>query len=218
MVRSLLIAFLTLIAATSAFSQNLLQLTHPHTGEKHLLKEGAFVVFRLKEDNTIREGYIREIRDTSLSFEDLLFEEQISLNDITILGATNRSNANAGRVTHAVGNALILAGLTAFDCGIGFMVHSDYYYWPVGGTIWLAGALVAGIGHAIDWSARPMGPSIKVKNYREWRAEIVRITPEPPVVVTPEPEKQAGTTDTLKNQEKKPRKSKPVSGDDVYGE
>jgi len=158
---------------TPSFSgaENILTLTHPKTQETNVFRKGSYLVFELKADKSVREGFIRDITDSSLVFDD----SQVSLSQINIFAGSTKGNIVAGRVADAVGNAFIIAGISVFNCGLGIFTNGDgsYYYWPIGGTIWLAGACLAGIGYAFDWAARPLDHVVRVRNYRDWDASII---------------------------------------------
>ena len=202
----------------SANAENVLTLTNPRTQETEVFRKGSFMVFELRKDNTVREGFIREIQDSSLSFEDQLFEAQVGLSEVRILAGSTKAKVNAGKVAGAVGDALVLAGMTVFDCGLDFFSYGDYYYWPLGGSIWIAGAAIAGIGYIFDWAAHPFHHSVRVRNYKDWNAQIVR--KGDPVVkeekeVTPQDTVKASSTPV---EEKSTKKKKKFNGDDVYGD
>lgn len=223
MKRAILLFSACLLLVFSACADNFLLLKNSKTGETNVFRKGSFIVFELKKDGTVREGYIREIKDSSLSFEDLLFEAQVSLSEINVLAGTTKSKVAAGRVANAIGSTMLVVGGTVFDCGIDIMLHNDYYYWPLGGTVWLAGAMIAGLGHAFDWALCPGERGLmRVRNYRQWEASIINektqfnntqttvhpSTPGQPQPATSEPEKG-----------KKEKKKKPnAQDDDVYGD
>jgi len=162
--------FLAIFSLTelSAKTENVLLLTHPVTKEAQELKEGSYLVFELKSDKSIREGFIREILEDAIILDD----SQVSLSQIKILAGSSKAKVVAGRVANTIGNALLFTGMTVFDCGLNIMFYEDFYYWPIGGSIWVAGALIAGLGHVFDW-AGPTEHSVRVRNYREWEACIV---------------------------------------------
>ncbi len=209
----------------SVSAENVLILTDPQTKETETFRKGSFMVFELRSDKTIREGFIREIQDSSLSFEDLMFEAQVSLSEIHILAGTTKGKVNAGKVANAVGNVLIIAGSTVFDCGLNFMVNSDYYYWPLGGSIWVAGAVIAGLGYVFDWAAHPLDHTVRVRNYREWEASIVNeglpavsvkeTAPADPLPAQPKDTVQPVVPPVQEAPAKKKRK---IQDDDVYGQ
>ena len=219
MKRSILLLAVLVSFLSSAIADNILLLTNTKTGETNVFRKGSFMVFELKKDNTVREGYIREIQDSSLSFEDLLFEGQVSLSEINFLAGSTKSRLAARRVVNAVGTTLLFAGTTVFDCGTGIIMGSDYYYWPLGGTVWLAGAFIAGLGHAIDWASCSPYHAVRVRNYRQWNASIIQ--EEQPQITEKQNTQPSDTIRTSPAQaepaKEKKKKSK-ITEDDVYGE
>ena len=180
-----------------------------------MLRTGSYLVFELKADKSIREGFIKEIQDSSLSFQDILFEGQVSLSQIKVLAGSSKSRVNAGRAVNIAGNVLLIAGLSVLDCGLDFMFHSDYYYWPIGASIWIAGAWIAGMGYMVDWASIPFEHRVHVRNYREWNASIVKEGSEPLKQIAPEQKNipQQDSTDISRP----PAKEKKITDDDVYG-
>ncbi|TAL58864.1 MAG: hypothetical protein EPN85_10530 [Bacteroidetes bacterium] len=214
-----ILLLVTIFSTLSVWADNILLLTNTKSQETKVFRKGSFIVFELKKDNTIREGFIRDIRESSLSFEDLLFERQVSLSEINILAGSTKSRVAARRAVHAVGNAILYTGLTAFDCGLDLMFYnSDYYYWPLGGTIWAAGAVIAGLGYAFDWALCPPENSVRIRNYRQWNASIVA---EGQQIITEKQKVQAPdstqTTPVPVKPEKEKRKKSKITEDDVYG-
>ena len=213
--------FLTTIFSSFALSvsaENILTLTHPKTQETNVFRKGSYLVFELKADQTVREGFIQDIKDSSIVIGDL----QVSISQINILAGSTKGNIVAGRVADAVGNALIIAGTSVFDCGLNFIFYGDgnYYYWPIGGTIWLAGAFIAGIGYAFDWASSPLDHAVRVRNYREWNANIIReegkIIDETKIS-QPQDSLQITTHPDSEKSKKERRKKRILSNDDVYG-
>lgn len=213
--------------ALSVSAENILTLTNPKTQETNVFRKGSYLVFELNADKSVREGFILEIQDSSLSFNDILFEGQVSLSEINILAGSTKGNIVAGRIADAVGNALIIAGTTVFDCGLDFIFYGDgnYYYWPIGGTIWLAGAVIAGIGYAFDWASSPFDHVVRVRNYRDWNASIIA-SPQPSPsgeganqnIISPLQDSTQGTTPPSPEKSSKgKRKKRNISDDDVYG-
>ena len=96
----------------------------------------------------------------------------------------------------------------------------NYYYWPIGGTIWLAGAFIAGIGYAFDWASSPLDHAVRVRNYREWNANIIReegkIIDETKIS-QPQDSLQITTHPDSEKSKKERRKKRILSNDDVYG-
>jgi len=208
----------------SASAENVLLLSNSKTGEVNEFKKGSFLVFELKSDKSIREGIIKEIQDSSLSFEDVMFEGQVSLSQINILGGTSKAKIVAGKIANGVGNAMVIAGMTVFDCGLDFMFYNDYYYWPLGGSIWIAGAFIAGMGHLIDWATYPIEHRVRIRNYRDWEARIVKedavvLEKEVPVIQdsTNIPYQEKPNPEIHKENKKEKRRKKISADDDVYG-
>ncbi|MBI4929409.1 MAG: hypothetical protein HY841_01510 [Bacteroidetes bacterium] len=223
----LLFSFLFSVFIFSASAENILLLTNPKTQETEVFRMGSFLVFELKTDKSIHEGFIRDIEDSSLAFDDIMFQAQVSLSQITILAGSTRGKVVAGKVANVVGDALIIAGTAVFDCGLDFFAYSDsYYYWPIGGTIWLAGAFVAGLGYAFDWAACPFDHAVRVRNYRDWNASIVAsLQPSSEGEGTKQetsPKQDSTQTPPVFSPENKKskieKKKKNKIADDVYGE
>ena len=221
MKKSLLLFFIALISAIIIHAENVLILTKPNSGETDVFRKGSYLVFELKADKSMREGFIRDITDSSLVFDD----SQVSLSQINILAGSTKAKIVAGRVASALGNALIITGTTVYDCGLSFFSYGDggYYYWPIGGSIWLAGAFIAGIGYIFDWATSPLDYSVRVRNYREWNASIVS-SPQPSSrgeeanqnkISYPQDSTQTVTPPAPEKSKKEKRK---LSEDDVYGE
>lgn len=216
----LIFSFLISISSLSVSAENILTLTNPETQEIDVFRRGSYLVFELKADKSVHDGFIREIQDSSLSFEDILSEGQVSLSQITILAGSTKAKIVAGRVADVVANALIIAGTSVFDCGLDFIFYGDgsYYYWPIGGSIWLAGAFIAGIGYAFDRAAYPLDHAVRVRNYKNWNASI--ITPSHNDSYRDSPERDGANQITLpapENSKKEKRKKRNFSNDDVYG-
>ena len=219
MKKSLLLFLLLFSVFTfSVFAENILTLTNPKTQETNVFRKGSYLVFELKADKSVREGFIRDITDSSLAFDD----SQVALSQINIFAGSTKGNIVAGRVADAVGNALIIAGTSVFDCGAGIFANGDgsYYYWPIGGTIWLAGALIAGIGYAFDWASSPFDHVVRVRNYRDWNASIIKeegqIIDEPQIL-QPKDSTQTITAPVPEKSKREKRKKRKLSYDDVYG-
>lgn len=208
--RKLLHFFLVIFSFSfsSSSAENALLLTNPKTGETTVFREGSYLVFELNSDRTIREGYIRSISDSSLSFEDLLFESQVSLSEITVLAGSTKGKIVAGRVANAVGNALVIAGTSVLDCGANLIFYSDYYYWPIGGAVSIAGAWLAGMGYLCSFACLPFEHSIRVRNYRNWDTRIVQ---------EEQPETNYAPPATAPEAPVKEKKKNKATGDDVYG-
>ena len=157
----------------SICAENVLTITNPKSGESDILRKGSFLVFELKADKSTHEGFIREINDSSLVFD----YAQVSFSELNILAGTTKSKIAATKIANTLGGVLIVTGSTVFNCGLNFFSYGDYYYWPVGGTIWMAGACVAGLGYMLDW-ATPYNNHgdhhVRVRNYRGWESHIVK--------------------------------------------
>lgn len=196
----------------SISAENILTLTNPKTQETNVFRKGSYLVFELKADKSVREGFILDITDSSLMFDD----SQVSLSQINIFAGSTKGNIVAGRVANAVGSALIIAGTSVFDCGLGIFVNGDgsYYYWPIGGSIWLAGTVIAGIGYAFDWASAPFDHVVRVRNYREWNPSIIMEEQDTSVAVYPEKPNR----EMYKPKTKKKKKKKNITEDDVYGQ
>lgn len=212
MKRHLLLSVLIFSIALSALAENVLLLTNPTSKETNVFRPGSYIVFELKADNSMHEGYIRDITDSSI----VLDYSQVSLSQINIFAGSTKSRLSAGRVANALSHTLLYTGMTVFDCGLDIMLYDDYYYWPVGGTVWLAGAVIAGLGAAFNWALSPPEHAVRVRNYRKWDASII-------VEGQPVPEKQiVSPADTIQVQpapvEPKKEKRKKITEDDVYGD
>lgn len=162
----------------------------------------------------MHEGFIMDITDSSI----VLDYSEVSLSQINVCAGRTKSKIVAGKVAHAVGNTLLFTGATVFDCGADIILSSEYYYWPIGGTVWLAGACIAGLGYVFDWALCSPGNSVRVRNYRNWNAVIVREGQQP---VSPKqilPQKEPSQTAPVPEPPKKEKKNKGNnSADDVYG-
>lgn len=204
-----IVIFLFLLNTVSA--ENILLLTNPRSHETDVFRKGSYIVVEFKKDGAMREGYIVDITDSSL----VLDYSEVSLSQVNIFAGRTRSKIAAGKVAHAVGNTLLFTGSTVFNCGANIVLYNDYYYWPIGGTVWLAGACLAGLGYAFDWALTSPGGSMHVRNYRDWNAR--RITAGQPntqkQISQPKDTVQPAPVEPKKD---KKRKSK-VAGDDVYG-
>lgn len=157
------------LLSLSAFADNILLLTNPKTKETNVFRTGSYIVYQLKADNSMHEGFIRNITDSSL----VLDYAQVSLSQINIFAGSTKAKLVARRVVNEVGSSLLYAGMSVFDCGTNLIFYNDYYYWPVGGTIWVAGAVIAGLGYAFDWALSSPQHSVRVRNYKQWNASIV---------------------------------------------
>ena len=189
-----------------------LLLTNPRSQESHVFREGSYIVFELKQDGSVHEGFIRDISDSSITLD----YSQVSLSQIHILAGSTKGKLVAGRVANALGNTLLFAGTTVFDCGSNIMLYNDYYYWPIGGTVWLAGACIAGLGYMFDWALNSPESSVRVRNYRDWEPSIMREGQQrvPEKQIAP----QNDSTQTVPEKPKKGNKKKGnLSEDDVYG-
>jgi len=207
----------------SVYAENILTLTNPKTQETEVFRKGSFLVFELKDDKSIHEGFILDIADSSLIFDDA----QVSLSQVDILAGSTKGKVIAGKVVNAIGDVLIVAGTTVFDCGLDFFIYGDggYYYWPIGGSIWLAGAFITGLGYAFDWVS-PMDHSVRVRKYRGWDAAIINTDQLPEQsestkknedkIYQPTDSTQSTPPPVEKKSGKEKKKRKVV--DDVYGE
>ena len=214
MKRYFLLFVLIFSISLSALAENILLLTNPTSRETNVFRPGSYIVFELKADNSMHEGYIRDITDSSI----VLDYSQVSLSQINIFAGSTKSRLAAGKVANALSNTLLYTGMTVFDCGADIMLYDDYYYWPVGGTVWLAGAVIAGLGAAFNWALTPPEHAVRVRNYKKWEASIVAENQPVPL-----PEKQvAPPADTIQTQpapvEPKKDKKKKITEDDVYGD
>lgn len=210
----LLLLAVFLFLALSASADNILLLTNPESHETNVFRKGSYLVFELKADHSVHEGFIRDIKDSSIVFDD----SQVSLSQINVFAGSTKAKIIAGKVANAVGNTLLFAGTTVFNCGIDLILYNDYYYWPLGGTVWFAGAVVAGLGYAFDWVLSPSEHAVRVRNYRQWNASIVaegqqqitekqNIQTKDSIQVSPAPVKP----------ENKRKKKSQITEDDVYG-
>lgn len=210
-----LFSFFTL----SAFAENILTLTNPKTQQRDAFRKGSYLVFSLKSDNSLHEGFIVEVKDSALVFPNA----QVSLSQINILAGSTRGKIVAGRVANAIANGLIIAGTAVFDCGIEIFLNSDsYYYWPVGGTVWLAGAVVAGLGYAFDWATLPLEYSVRMRNYKGWDAKIIRdsemLQAQPAPGEQPARDSLQQASPPMQEGPVKVKKKRNRTGDDVYGD
>lgn len=212
--KKLLLFFFTVFFCAALHAENVLVLTKPDSSQSHIFRKGSFLVFELKSDGSIREGFIRGITDSSLVFDNA----QVSLSQIIILAGSTKGKVVAGRIANAMAHGLIFTGSVLFNCGLEFFVHSDsYYYWPLGGAIWFGGAVIAGVGHVFDWAAYPLDYAVRVRNYRGWSAAIqgtTSIEEKSQSFASDAPQEIALKEETKK--EKKKKKKKVVTGDDVY--
>jgi len=214
----LLFSLLFSVFTFSVSAENILTLTNPKTQETNVFRKGSYLVFELKADKSVREGFIQDVTDSSIVVDD----SQVSLSQITIFAGSTKGKIVAGRVADAVGNALIIAGTSVFNCGLDFILSGDgnYYYWPIGGTVWLAGTFIAGIGYAFDWASFPLDHAVRVRNYRDWNASIIKeegqIVDEPQIS-QPKDSTQTITAPIPEKSKKEKRKKRKPSNDDVYG-
>lgn len=169
MKKLLLLLVFTVFLPSGLYSENVLVLTKPDLSQSHIFRKGSFLVFKLKSDGSICEGFIRDITDSALVFD----HAQVSVSQILPLAGSTKGKIIAGRIANALANGLILTGSILLNCGLDIFVYSDsYYYWPLGGAIWFGGAVIAGIGHAFDWITCPFDYVVRVRNYRGWIASI----------------------------------------------
>ena len=117
-----------------------------------------------------------------------------------------------------MGSTLVFTGSTVFDCGSEIICGTEYYYWPIGGTVWLAGACIAGLGYAFDWALNSPGGSMRVRNYSDWMASIVREGQQIPEKQISRQKDTTQTTPVPAEPPKGKKKKNVVSGDDVYGQ
>jgi hypothetical protein len=212
------ILFLLVVFSLTAFhssAENVIVITNPKSGESDVFKKGSFIVFALKADGSTHEGLIRAINDSSIEFD----EAQVSFSQMHILAGTTKSKIVAGHVANAVGTALIIAGTSTFNCGLNFFSYGDYYYWPLGGTVWLAGACVAGLGYMLDW-ATPLDHHVRVRNYRGWDAHITndeRIPAQEKQISQPADSSKTVLPYHPDKPKKDKKKRKSLGDDDVYG-
>jgi hypothetical protein len=209
--RLLFLVSIICLTLNVVLAEHVLILTNLKSNETTAFRKGSYLVFELKSDNSMHEGFIREIRDSSIVFDDA----QVALTQINVLAGSTRSKIVAGKVAHAVGTSMLYAGLTVFDCGTNLMMYNDYYYWPLGGTIWLAGAFISGLGYAFDWALTPPEQSVRVRNYKDWNANIIEEGQPYVQKQISQPKDSVQTTPVQPKKESK-KKSKPI-GDDVYG-
>ena len=226
--KKIILIFIFLFSAflQQVFAQNILTITNPKTQETHIFRKGSFVVFEIKADSSAHEGFIRSITDSSLVFDN----GQVTISRVDVLAGSTKGRIVAGRIANGVANGLIIAGSTVFNCGLDFFAYSDgYYYWPLGGTIWLGGAVIAGIGYVFDWATCPLNHAVRVRNYRGWNAAIIKEGEEVQHQQSTESdsngqEKISTQQDSVQTatppEEKKYKKEKNKSkiADDVYGE
>ena len=211
-----LLPFLAILSFSySSWAENILLLTNSKSGETNVFRKGSFLVFKLNADNSIHEGYIRNILDSSILFDDA----QVSLSQINILAGSTKAKAVAGKVVHAVGNTLLFAGTNVLDGGL-YLVCSDYYYWPIAGALCVTGGCLAGMGYLFDWASYPFNHSTRVRNYRDWNVSIVheseQVGKQKEGIQSPDIT-STGTPPLHKNSDRK-KKNKKYSGDDVYGD
>ena len=214
--KKLLLLFIFTISSFVISAQNILTLSNPETGENHVFRKGSFVVFGMKADSSIHEGFIRGITDSSLVFDN----GQAEMPQIDIVAGSTKGRIVAGRIANGFASGLIAAGSGVFNVGIEFFSASDgFYYWPIGGTIWLGGAVIAGIGYMFDWATCPLDHAVRVRNYRGWNAAI-RSEDEPvqEKIAAPMDSSQTVTPPGVEKSKKEKRKRKNKFADDVYGE
>ena len=210
-----LLPFLAILAFSySSWAENILLLTNSKSGEINVFRKGYFLVFQLKSDNSIHEGYIRDILDSSIMFDD----GQVSLSQINILAGSSKVNVVADKVVHTVGNAFLFEGTNVVKGGL-YLVSSDYYFWPLGGALCVAGGCLAGMGYLFDWASYP-NHSIRVSSYRDWNVSIVQESEQ--VGKQKEGIQSTDTTSdrlspSQKNHDRK-KNNKRNSRDDVYGD
>ena len=117
MKKSILALFiLALFFFQGASADNILTLTNPKSNATDVFRKGSYLVFNTKSDNSVHEGFIRDITDSSLVFDNA----QVSLSQIDVLAGSTKGKIVAGRVANAVANCLIVAGTAVFDCGLDF--------------------------------------------------------------------------------------------------
>jgi hypothetical protein len=203
-----ILLFYTVLFFSVLRAENVLVLTNPTSGKSHVFKKGSFLVFELKADGSIREGFIREITDSALVFDNA----QVSVSQIIILAGNAKGKIVAGEIANAISHGLILSGSILFDWGWDcFWCDDCYYYWPLGSAIWLGGAIIAGIGHLFNWATCPFDYVVRVRNYRGWNATIQTMPSVEKKVQLPTPET------TVKEESKKEKeKKKVITKDDVY--
>jgi|CXWL01.1.fsa_nt_gi hypothetical protein len=199
---------------TSALADNILLLTNPKSKETNVFRKGSYLVFELKADNSVHEGFIQGITDSSIVFDD----SQVSLSQINIFAGRTKARIVAGHVANAVGNTLLFAGTSVFDCGTSLILNSEYYYWPLGGAVWAVGGCIAVVGYAFDWAISPRDHALRVRNYREWNASIV-IEGQPQIINKQNVQipDSTQTSPSPVDPKKERRKKSKITEDDVYG-
>jgi hypothetical protein len=196
-------------------AQNILTLSNSKTGETHVFRKGSFVVFGIKADSSIHEGFIRGITDSSLMFDNA----QVAFSQMDILAGSTKGRVVAGRIANGFANGLIAVGSGFFNVGLEFFSANDgFYYWPVGGTIWLGGAVIAGVGYLFDWATCPLDHAVRVRNYRGWNAAIVKEEEQIKQEKISIPTDSSQTVIPPAEEKPKKEKRKNKIADDVYGE
>jgi len=210
----LLVSLIFSFLLNNAFAEKVLLLTNPNSLETTVFRKGSYVVFELKADKSVREGFIKDIIDSSIVFD----YSQVSLSQITVFAGSTKAKIVAGKVAGAVGNALLLAGTTVFNCGTDLILYNDYYYWPIGGTVWLTGAFIAGLGYVFDCASGGYPRhAVHVRNYRNWNASILDELQKYKDPVKQIAQKDSTQVTDVPVDSKKGKKGK-MYADDVYGD
>ncbi|MBX9851889.1 MAG: hypothetical protein K2X86_09035 [Cytophagaceae bacterium] len=105
--------------STLANSQNVLELKDAATGKTKILKQGAKLFFKTKNDTNYIKGKIAQIKDTSIVIYCTEYEDEMALMDIRLsdMKAIKKATAfhgtyrTAGKVFMPVGSVLFLRGI-----------------------------------------------------------------------------------------------------------
>ena len=198
MKKALLIIVSLLTASFVQLSaQNVLSLSNPKTGETNDFRKGSYVVYGIKADKSVHEGFIRSITDSSLEFDNA----QVSLSQIDVLAGSTRERIRAQRTAQTIGAVLIAGAITALCIASSSSFHSRNYYHPeFHAQVWI------NLGYVVDWNFCSLNRYVHPHDYSEWNSSIVKekVQAQKDISYDEKPVKEKG--------------KKNLSGDDVYGD
>ena len=189
-------SLLVALSAVKGFAQNVLVLTNPETQQKEIFRKGSYIVFGVRSDSSVHEGFIRSITDSSLVFDNA----QVGISQIDILAGNSREHIPAQRTAETIGTILIVGGITALCIAASassFHSTPHYHHVEFHPQVWV------NLGYAINWGACPIDRSVHLRDYSKWKMSIVN---EGQKISTPSEEKPI-----------KEKKNQTEIEDDVYG-
>src|ERR1051326_1608210 len=190
--------FLFSVSILQVSAQNVLALADTKTGETTTFRKGSYIVFGIKADKSVHEGFIRDITDSSLVFDNA----QVALSQIDVLAGNTRERIHAQKTAETIGTILLVGGITAL-CVVAsassYHYHPHYHHSEFHPQIWL------NLGYIINWNTCPIDRSIHLRDYSRCTAKIVS-------------EDQNASEKISPSSDEKPKKEKSKNDfeDDVY--